>query len=139
MSQENVEIVRRMLDARNRGDAETVMAYAADDIEFDLSASPGPFAGVYKGHEQVMRLWKAWSEVFSEMIWEAEELVARGDAVIVPVRFRSRGRGSGVETVARAVHVYWLRDGKVVRYRQCQNWPEALEAVGPRTEASTSR
>jgi hypothetical protein len=27
--------------------------------------------------------------------------------------------------------VYWLRDGKVVRYRQCQNRSEAVDAVGP--------
>jgi uncharacterized protein len=139
MSQENVEIVRRVLDARNQGDVETVMAHAAPDIEFDLSASPGPFAGVYKGREAVLRLWRAWSEVFSEMTWEAEGFIERGDAVVVPVRFHSRGRGSGVETIARAVHVYWLRDRKVVRYRQCQSWPEALEAVGPRTETPTRR
>jgi ketosteroid isomerase-like protein len=125
-----VEIVRRVLDARNRGDVDAVMAYAAPDIEFDLSASPGPFAGVYKGREAVLRLWRAWSEVFSEMTWEAEELIDAGDAVVVPVRFHSRGRGSGVETVARAVHVYWLSDGAVVRYRQCQSHPEALEAAG---------
>ena len=139
MSQENVEIVRRVLDARNERDMQAVLDYAGPDIEFDLSASPGPFAGVYRGHDELLRLWKAWSEVFSEMTWEAEEFVERGDAVVVPVRFHSRGRGSGVETTARAVHVYWLRDGKVVRYRQCQSWPEALEAVGPRTETPTRR
>ena len=38
MSEQNVEIVRRMMDARNRGDIDAVMTFAAPDIEFDLSA-----------------------------------------------------------------------------------------------------
>jgi uncharacterized protein len=136
MSQENVEIVRRVLDARNDGDMPAVMAYAADDIEYDLSTSPGPFAGIYRGHDELLRLWKVWTEAFSQMTWEAEEFIDAGDAVVVPVLFHSRGRGSGVETVARAVHVYWLTDGKVVRYRQCQSRAQAFEAVGPRGAAS---
>jgi uncharacterized protein len=132
MSEENVETVRRVLEARNRGDIDVVMTYAAPDIEFDLSASAGTFAGVYTGHQALRRLWAAWSEVFSEMNWEAEEYIDAGDAVVVPVRFHSRGRGSGVETVTRAVHVYWLKDGRVVRYRQLQTRAAAFEAAGLR-------
>jgi ketosteroid isomerase-like protein len=132
MAEENVEIVRRMMDARNRGDIDAVMAFAAPDIEFDLSASAGTFAGVYTGHEALMRLWAAWSEVFSEMIWEAEEFIDAGDAVVVPVTFHARGRESGVETITRAVHVYWVRDGQVVRYRQLQSRAAAFEAAGLR-------
>jgi ketosteroid isomerase-like protein len=132
MSEANVEIVRRALDARNRGDIDAVMTFAAPDIEFDLSASAGTFAGVYKGHEALLRLWAAWSEVFSEMSWEAEEFIDAGDAVVVPVKFHARGRGSGVETVTRAVHVYWVRDGQVVRYRQLQSREAAFEAAGLR-------
>jgi ketosteroid isomerase-like protein len=130
MSEQNVEIVRRMMDARNRGEIDVVMTFAASDIEFDLSASPGTFAGVYTGHEALLRLWAAWSEVFSEMIWEAEEFIDAGDAVVVPVTFHARGRESGAETVTRAVHVYWLRDGQVVRYRQLHSRAAAFEAAG---------
>jgi ketosteroid isomerase-like protein len=134
MSEENVQIVRRILDARNRRDMDTVMSYAAPDIEFDLSASAGTFAGVYRGHQSLLRLWAAWSEVFSHMHWEAEELIDAGEAVVVPVRFHARGRGSGVETVTRAVHVYWLRDGQVVRYRQLPDRATAFAAAGLRVQ-----
>jgi ketosteroid isomerase-like protein len=132
MSEDNVETVRRMMDARNRGDIDAAMAFAAPDIEFDLSASAGTFAGVYTGHQALLRLWAAWSEVFSEMIWEAEEFIDAGDAVVVPVTFHARGRESGVETVTRAVHVYWVSDGQVVRYRQLQDRAAAFEAAGLR-------
>jgi ketosteroid isomerase-like protein len=130
MSQESVEIVRRVIDARNRGDREAAFAYAAPDIEFDYSASSGPWAGIYRGVAATQRLWDGMDEVFSEFRWEPEEFIDAGDAVVVTMRFHSRGRGSGVETVSRGAQVYWLKDGKVVRYRQCQNRAEALEAAG---------
>jgi ketosteroid isomerase-like protein len=132
MSQQNVEIVRRVIAARNRDDRDAALAYAAPDIEFDFSGSTGPWAGIYRGVVAVTRLWDEMSEVFSDFSWEPQEFIDAGDAVVVPMRFHSRGRESGVETVSRGAQVYWLDDGKVVRYRHCQSRAEALEAAGLR-------
>jgi hypothetical protein len=63
MSQENVEIVRRVIDARNRCDRDAAFAYAAPDIEFDYANSAGPWAGVYRGVEATRRLWDGMDEV----------------------------------------------------------------------------
>src|SRR5262245_51569376 len=130
MSQENVEVVRQVIAARNRDDQHAALAYAAPDIEFDFSASSGPWAGIYRGVVAVTRLWDEMSEAFSEFNWEPEEFIDAGDAVVVPMRFHSRGRESGVATVSRGAQVYWLKDGKVMRYRQCQSRAQALEAIG---------
>jgi hypothetical protein len=62
-------------------------------------------------------------EVFSEFRWEPQEFIDASDAVVVTMRFH-------VETVSRGAGVYWFRDGKVVRYQQCQSRADALEAVG---------
>jgi len=132
MSQENVEIVRRVIDARNRGDRDAAFAYAASDIEFDFSTSAGPWAGIYRGVEATRRLWDGLDEVFSELRWEPQEFIDAGDAVVVTMSFHARGRESGVETVSRAAGVYWFKDGKVVRYQQRQTRADALEAVGLR-------
>jgi ketosteroid isomerase-like protein len=132
MSQKNVEIVRRVIDARNRGDHDAAFAYADSDIAFDFSTSAGPWAGIYRGVEATRRLWERLDEVFSEFRWEPQEFIDAGDAVVVTMRFHARGRESGVETVSRGAGVYWFKDGKVVRYRQCQNRADALEAAGLR-------
>ena len=130
MSQENVEIVRASWEARNRGDWETVRAHAAPDFELDFSSSKGLSPGVYRGFDSVMHIVDEGSEVFDDRRWEADEFIDAGDAVVVPGRLYTRGRGSGVETVARGVEVYWLANGKVVRWRLCQDRAQALEAVG---------
>src|SRR5262245_7409683 len=132
MSQENVEVVRQVFEARNQGDWETVRAYAAPDIEFDLSRLAGDWTGVYRGVEAIGQLVEETSDAWSDIRWEAEEFIDAGDAVVVRVRFFAVGRATGIETVSRGGQVYWLADGKVVRYVQYPDPADALEAAGRR-------
>jgi uncharacterized protein len=132
MSQENVEIVRRLFDARNQGDVEAMLACLTPEIEFDYSASRGPWAGMFRGHQAVRRGWETLAETFDHVRWEADEFIDAGDTVVVPARFFYRGRASGVEGVARGAQVYWLEDGKIARFLQCQDRAQALEAAGLR-------
>ena len=52
MSQENVEIVRRSIEAWNRRDLTTTRALWRSDGEVDWSRARGPFKGVYRGHRE---------------------------------------------------------------------------------------
>jgi ketosteroid isomerase-like protein len=129
MSQENVEVVRALWEARNRADREAALACFASDCEFDYSSSKGLSPVIVRGLEDFTRRLDEGAEVWDETRWEADEFIDAGDAVVVPGRFHGRGRGSGVETGARAVEVFWLADGKVVRWRLCQDRAQALDAV----------
>jgi ketosteroid isomerase-like protein len=60
------------------------------------------------------------------------EYIEVGDKVVLAVRTRFHGRGSGVELDGSMGAVYTLRDGKIVGYQQLQSKAEALEAVGLR-------
>jgi len=54
MSAQNVEVVRGMIDAFNRGDFEASLAYLDEDVEWhDPPDVPG--AGVHRGAEEVRR------------------------------------------------------------------------------------
>ena len=46
------------------------------------------------------------------------------------VRYRARGRGSGVALEGRESALWTLRDGKVTRYAWFHEPAEALEAAG---------
>ena len=54
MSQENVEIVKAVIEAFNREDWDAVFQDAASGFEFDMSRSFGPWRGVY-GLDQFRR------------------------------------------------------------------------------------
>jgi ketosteroid isomerase-like protein len=120
MSEENVEIVRRFLNA---GDEEA-LTYADPGIVWNtIEELPT------RGHDAVrasLTHWKADWDDYKVMPEEFEDL---GDRVVATVRLRGRGRGSGVEIDARFYDVYTLRDGKIVRMDQFTDRSEALEAV----------
>jgi ketosteroid isomerase-like protein len=61
---------------------------------------------------------------------EAKEFIDAGDCVLVPVRLTGRGRASGVSFEDHEVHVFRLRDRKIIEVREYREKAEALEAVG---------
>jgi ketosteroid isomerase-like protein len=131
MSQENVEVAQRSIDAYNRRDVEALRALDDPDIELDFSASRGVEAGVYRGVEAVLRLHRAYFEAFEEIVIEPDRFIDAGDSVVVPNVSRSRGRG-GIEVPARSTFVFTVRDGEIIRICLYQELEQALEAAGLR-------
>ena len=116
MSQENVEIVQRSIDAYNRRDLDALRSLNDPDTEFDWSASLGPEAGVYRGIDAVMGLHATYFDTFAEIIIEPECFIDAGDSVVVPNGSRSKGR-DGIEVYTRDVaFVFTVRDGRITRF-----------------------
>jgi ketosteroid isomerase-like protein len=63
MSQENVEIVQRHIEAWNRRDLTTWLALFRSDAEIDLSRARGPFKGVYRGRGKQEAFWDVLVDV----------------------------------------------------------------------------
>src|SRR5829696_934534 len=131
MSQENVEVVERSVEAFRRGDIDAFLEEVGDDVEFDFSGVRGPYRGIYRGREGVRDLTADFWEVWASITPLSTEYIEVGDKVVLAVRARFHGRGSGVEVEGGGMGaVVTLRDGKIVRYQQLQSKAEALEAVG---------
>jgi uncharacterized protein len=130
MSQENVEIAERTLDAFNRRDLAALRSLNGPNVEFDWSASLGPEAGVFRGIDAVMRLLAAYFDTFAEITIEPQRFVDAGESVVVPNGSRSKGR-DGIEVYTRDVaFVFTIRDGRIARFCLYQDKDEALKAVG---------
>src|SRR3954452_3000410 len=131
MSQENVEIVRQVFEAFNRGDIATVAELLHRDIElrerFEPSTSPGP----HRGLEGVLTWYRDGGRHWSAYEVELVDAVAAGSELVVAEgEVRATGRTSGVETRQRFGYVYGLREGKVIQFEIFKTRAEALEAVG---------
>ena len=127
MSQENVEIVKRAIQAFARHDLDAIEDHP--DVEVDWSLSRGLEAGIYRGREAAHRFWDTFYETFDRVVVVPEELIEHGDCVIVLDRTRLRGR-DGIEVEAHNVSVATVRDGRIVQWRLCRDRAEALKAVG---------
>jgi ketosteroid isomerase-like protein len=135
MSQENVEIVRRLWDAASRRDVEAVLVLYDPEVEFDVSRHPltSLIGGrrVYRGHEGLRSFFRERSEALENVEDVYEELIDAGDHVVAVAHVRGRGRGSGVEVeLPHAAAVLTIREGKVVRVVFLPTRDEALEAAG---------
>ena len=131
MSQENVEVVRRSLEAWNRGDLATVSDLWRSDGEIDWSRSRGPLKGIYRGREQIEGFWNEFMSTFEENRTEAHGFTDAGSEVVVTNTGHHRGR-EGIEVIARSTFVFTVENGQITRLRMFQERAEALEAVGLR-------
>jgi ketosteroid isomerase-like protein len=129
MSQENVEIVRRAMDAFNRRDLDGTMRDADAEVEVDWSRSRGLQAGIYRGQEAARGFWASWLEIFDQITNYPDEFIECGEHVVVPTTTHLRGR-DGVEVEAKSAAVVTLRNGRILEWRLYQERAEALEAVG---------
>ena len=94
MSQENVEVVRRIYDAVARRDVVTPFEVYAEDIVWDVSNWRVVAMGlepVYQGHEGVRQCWREYLSVFGEIDFEVEKLIDAGDQVLAVIRDREVG------------------------------------------------
>jgi ketosteroid isomerase-like protein len=132
VSQENVEIVRRIYDAVAQRDAATPFAYYAEDIVWDVSNSRRAtlMHSVYHGHEGVRQSWRAGLSAFGEIDFEVKELIDAGDQVLAVIRERAVGRASGVPVETTHLAVLTLSGGKVIQVQMFDDPQQAREAAG---------
>jgi ketosteroid isomerase-like protein len=129
MSDVNVEIVRKAIEAGNRRDVAAARALWHSDAEVDWSRSLGPWKGVYRGRAEIERFQNEFWSTFEENEVEPHGFTQAGSDVVVPNTTHMRGRG-GVEVIARSTFVYTVEDGQITRLRMFQEQDEALKAVG---------
>ncbi len=126
MSRENVEVVRDFYDAFARGE------FPVDLIDPEVeyinpvgAVEPGTRQGIsafQRAVEAVLEGWETWQ-------MEPEQFIAMGDQVAVVVRYRARGRTSGIELEGGESARLTLRDRKVVRYEWFHDPGDALRAA----------
>ena len=131
MSVENVEVVREMTDAFNRGDYAAALSALADDVEWHVPSGVSIGEEVYRGPDAVQRGFALWLGAWDTYRFEATEVLDHGDHVVVIGIHTGRGRSSGVEARLQTFNVFTLRKGKVIRMRNFDDRAAALEAAGP--------
>jgi ketosteroid isomerase-like protein len=130
VSKENVEIMRRAVEAYNRGDLDAAVADVGADVEFMPSgALPGQTETV-QGREGYKRFLGWVADEFSDAHAEAAEIRDAGDRVLLELTLSGRGRQSGVPASWTLWQVWTLEEGKFVQGRAFSSKDQALKAAG---------
>jgi len=130
MSQENVEIVREVLEAQRRQDWQAFRNLYDPDIAWEDASGLWGDWGNRCGFADVQDAFMTWFEAFEHASFELEDVVDVGDDVVTFIRISGRGRESGLVVDQRIPTVWTLRDRRVVRVRGYRDEAEALEAAG---------
>ncbi len=132
MSQENVEALKRGLDASNRRDIESFLETLDPEVEWHpgLAALLEGEATVYRGREEVREMLQDYFEAFADLRFEISEIRDFGDRILAVGEMRGRGTESGVEIESSWAYLIQVRNGKATQVRTYLDPAEALEAAG---------
>jgi ketosteroid isomerase-like protein len=130
MSQENVEVVRRWIDAYNQRDIEGLLDLSDPDIEFRSIFAGIESGGAFRGRAGVYEYFKAIEDAYETFQVPPDEFVDAGAAVLCHARAVWTGKGSGASDQTRIFVAVWLRAARVMRVETFTERAEALEAVG---------
>jgi ketosteroid isomerase-like protein len=115
MESEPVALVERLFDAFNHRDAAEIAAVCDEEMEFfpvtaEEVGRPAPYtgpAGLHDYLEDVSRVWE-------ELLITPQDVLARGDRLLVQGRVYLRSRESGIRDMP-AAWIWELRDGVFIR------------------------
>jgi ketosteroid isomerase-like protein len=129
MSQENIELVRAVYEAVDRGDLDTANSYLHPEIQFHTYVH-APEAGVYRGKEAVQKYNKGLFAQFESLRIEVEELVDAGDRVVVVTTQHAVPKGGDQEIEVHLAEVWTIRDLMLAERHSYSTKDQALEAAG---------
>jgi ketosteroid isomerase-like protein len=128
MSQENVEIAKRLTDAFNRRKVDALLDLAIPDCV--MSSQLLDATADFQGREGLERFYAMLSKIWDDFQSVAQDYRDLGDRVLALGRNRGRGKGSGVPVEGPYGAVFEFRDGKISRIRLFLDQGEALRAAG---------
>jgi ketosteroid isomerase-like protein len=131
MSQENVEVVRRGLEALNRGDLDGAL-----DMYDPQAVVKTLLSGTARGRDQLRVVIERREQDIGAVQYHPDEFIDAGETVVGVVHVsHARGRLSGIRDedfgAAPALAFTWtIRNGLVVGQEMFRSRAEALEAAG---------
>jgi ketosteroid isomerase-like protein len=130
---DNVETVRGMYEAFERGDVPAVLGLFDPKIEWNEAEhftfwNGAPFVGPDAVVESVfMAIGETFGDTFRVNV---DRLHGAGDTVVMEGRYTGVVQSTGKSVDAQVAHVIDLKDGKIVRFQQYTDTWQFAEATG---------
>ncbi len=134
VSDQNVEVVRRLFELYGSGGMEAALEVMDEQIVIvippDMSAEPDS----YYGHEGARRYFAGFEGMIEDVRYEALEVIPEGEHVLVRARLGGRGASSGLEVDLESVVVHTVEGGKVTRIQPYTDLESARDSLAGNAE-----
>ena len=130
MSQRNVEVVRRGLEALSSGDLERILEFVDPVFEGQVPPELSTEPDTYRGHAGIRRYFQSFWDDMEDVRFQAVRLWDAGDSVVVDTRMTARGRRTAIPVEQRLGQIWTLRHGRAIAVENFASVGDALEAAG---------
>jgi uncharacterized protein len=127
---DNTAFVQSLYAAFGRGDIDTILAGMSPDVDWVNVGRPSDFAslGRRNGLDEVRGFFDILARDVDFTEFAPNDFDAVGDKVFVEGHSRMRLKAGGPEVDTDWVHLFTIRDGKVVRFRDFTDTAQVAEA-----------
>ncbi len=133
MSQENVEVVRKLYELfASRDVAAAFPDHADPNLELRVPPLYPDTPEVFRGREGVESWIQMIDDAWAEWRFEPERYLDAGSIVVVLAQLIAEGESSGIHLEREVAHVWTLDNGRATSIRVYLDPAEALEAAGLR-------
>jgi uncharacterized protein len=127
MSEANINLVKSLYDAFGRRDQAAILALIDPAIEIRQSDQL-PWGGSYQGPQGLLAFFeKLLNKVESKLA--VEQYLDAGNDVLMIGRTQGETRANGTPFDVRAIHVWTVRDGKIVGFHPYIDTPAMLKVL----------
>jgi ketosteroid isomerase-like protein len=112
MSQQDIDTLRRLMEAFNRRDMERILSLTDPEFEAVIPAQLSAEPDTYRGHEGIQRYFESFYEAMDEIEFEAERFWDAGDAVVAAVHMRAQGTRTAIPVVQSFTQLWRMRGAR---------------------------
>ena len=129
MASADAQAIRAIYAALATGDVGPLAERMDDAVEWHEPRGAPVIAGTFRGRAQVFsEVFARMPEVWEEFRVEPQEFLVAGDLVIVTGSLTVRARGTGGRAEVPFVHLWGMREGRIVSWR-CHTDTALLQAA----------
>ena len=127
---DNVKFIQDLYAAFGRGDMQPLMTALDPAVSWSMVGRPQdvPMAGIRTGKAGVENFFKTLREVQQLLEFTAHKFIGSGDTVCVLGHSKWIMNNNGVDGENDWVHVYTLKNGKIISYRGHHDTAHMAEA-----------
>lgn len=129
MSEAKVLLAMRFFEDRSQNDLGAFLSFFDPDAEIDFSELDRPYGHLYRGREQIERLFHEMNDGWDGIRFQTSNPLAVEDQVVIDVQ-RTASRSGGVAVTSGLTAALTVRGARILTFKLFRDRADALIAAG---------